>query len=233
MPVAVKLFNLMQAVGIMAQLSNMRCVRYVDPARNKGLGGVLLWAGLSPEQRSVSSGMMIPEYVSASLTNALLGECMPSHLLSLSTAAGQEDHVSMSAGLAVRVYQALPRLAEILGIELAYAAQAAAIRKILPSLPSKLPLPESATHATHREEQALGVALRKALQGSVFDVRVDATLSARIPAKSRRLSPLCESVIRDVYRIFPPVKADRVLSQQLQMLADAVLEGRFLTKERR
>jgi len=228
MPIAVKLYSLLQAVGIVAQLSNVRCVRYVDRARNKGLGGVLLWNGLSSAERSISSGMMIPEYVSASLTNVVLGECMPSHLFSLSTAAGQEDHVSMSAGLAVRVYDSLPRLAEILGIELAYAAQAAALRKALPSFPSKLSLSEAATRATHREQQALRAALRKALKGSRLDASIETSLQVRMPASSRPLSPICESIVRDVNRLFPPVKSDRVLAQQLQTLAKAVLEGRFV-----
>ena len=227
MPVAVKLYNLMQAVGILSSLSHMRCVRYVDPARNKGLGSDLVWPALTSDIRSVSSGMMIPEYVAASLVNTIWGEMMPSHLFSLSTAAGQEDHVSMSAGLAVRLHMLLPRVAEVLGIELAYAAQAAAIRRVLDHIPSKLPLPEQAANATVKERKLFETALTRALRGSAFDARLDATMAFRMPRGKRRLSPICERIVRDIGRLFPAVKSDRVLSNQLQNLGHAVLAGRF------
>jgi histidine ammonia-lyase len=138
MPIATRLYGLVQAMAIMARLANMRAARYVDEDRNKGLGADLKWPGLSERERATSSAMMIPEYVSASLTNWIWGASMPSHLLSISTDAGQEDFVSMSAGLAVRAWETLPRLAEVLAIELAYAAQAAAIRKVQDTIPSRL-----------------------------------------------------------------------------------------------
>jgi histidine ammonia-lyase len=139
MPVAVKLYNLMQALAIMASLSNTRCARFVDEARNLGLGSDLIWPLLDPGERATSSGMMLAEYASAALTNFIWGNAMPSHLFSLSTDAGQEDHVSMSAGLAVRISETIPRLAEALGIELAFCAQAAAIRAENKRLPFDLP----------------------------------------------------------------------------------------------
>lgn len=130
MPVAVKIYNLVQALAIMARLSNMRCARFVDERRNSGLGNDLTWPTLSPEEHSTSSGMMVAEYASAALTNYIWGASFPSHLLSISTDAGQEDHVSMSAGLAVRVAETIPRVCEAMAVELAFCAQAAAIRKV-------------------------------------------------------------------------------------------------------
>ena len=145
MPVAVKLYNLMQSLAIMASLSNTRCARFVDEARNVGLGSDLIWNLLDPGDRATSSGMMLAEYASAALTNFIWGAAMPSHLFSIATDAGQEDHVSMSAGLAVRVAETIPRLAEAIGIELAFAAQAAAIRAASTALPigprGHLPVP--------------------------------------------------------------------------------------------
>ena len=69
MPVAVKTYNLMQAAAIIARLSNMRCTRFVDEDRNKGLGSDLVWPSTNTEQRSIQSGMMAAEYTSASLCN--------------------------------------------------------------------------------------------------------------------------------------------------------------------
>lgn len=139
MPIAVKLYGLVQAMAIAARLSNMRVARYVDEDRNKGLGSDLIWTALGPAERSISSALMIPEYVSAALTNWIWGASMPSHLLSVSTDAGQEDHVSMAAGVAVRIVETLPRLAEVLAVELACAAQAAAVRKAQEAIPSRVP----------------------------------------------------------------------------------------------
>jgi histidine ammonia-lyase len=53
---------------------------------------------------------------------------MPSHLMSLSTDSGQEDHVSMAANVAMRAHDAAARLAQILAIEMAFAAQAERVR---------------------------------------------------------------------------------------------------------
>jgi histidine ammonia-lyase len=159
MPVAVKLYNLMQSLAIMASLSNTRCARFVDEARNVGLGSDLIWTLLDPGDRATSSGMMLAEYASAALTNFIWGAAMPSHLFSIATDAGQEDHVSMSAGLAVRVAETIPRLAEAIGIELAFAAQAAAIRTASSALPigprGHLPVPPECRTLSAISEQIL------------------------------------------------------------------------------
>jgi histidine ammonia-lyase len=124
MPVAVDAFGLLQAAGIMARLSNLRCARIVDQKRNKGLGPQMRGPNPSPAQ----SGLMIAEYTTAGLCNDIWALAMPSHLMSLSTDAGQEDHVSMAAGVAMRAHEAAERLARILAIELAFASQAEHVR---------------------------------------------------------------------------------------------------------
>jgi histidine ammonia-lyase len=124
MPLAVESFGLLQAAGIMARLSNMRCARIVDAARNKGLGPQVRGA----DARSTESGLMIAEYTSAGLCNHIWGLAMPSHLMSVSTDSGQEDHVSMAANVALRACEAAERLAEMLAIEMAFAAQAELVR---------------------------------------------------------------------------------------------------------
>lgn len=160
MPVAVKLYSIMQSMGIIARLSNMRCVRYVDEKRNKGLGSDLIWPELTDAERKASSGMMIAEYASAALTNHIWGASTPSHLFSLSTDAGQEDMVSMSAGLAVRVWETLPRLAEVLAIELAFVAQAAAIRRVSRGIPTAAGTP----HRWKARERRLSPICERALR---------------------------------------------------------------------
>jgi histidine ammonia-lyase len=124
MPVAVEAYGLLQAAGIMARLSNLRCARIVDQRKNKGLGPQMRGPKPSPSQ----SGLMIAEYTTAGLCNDIWALAMPSHLMSLSTDSGQEDHVSMAAGVAMRAHEAGERLARILAIEMAFASQAEHVR---------------------------------------------------------------------------------------------------------
>lgn len=124
MPLAVDTYGLLQAASIMAQVSNLRCARIVDAKRNKGLGPQV--RGHDPN--ATESGLLIAEYTTAGLCNQIWGLAMPSHLMSLSTDSGQEDHVSMAANVAIRAHGATEALARILAIEMAFAAQAEQVR---------------------------------------------------------------------------------------------------------
>ncbi len=120
MPIGVDAYGLLQAAGVMARVSNQRCVRIVDKNRNKGLGPQVRGRAID----ATESGMLIAEYTTAGLCNQIWGLAMPSHLMSMSTDSGQEDHVSMAANVAMRAYEASELLARVLAIELAFAAQA-------------------------------------------------------------------------------------------------------------
>jgi len=231
MPIAIRLHSLVQAMGIMARLSNMRCVRYVDQARNKGLGSDLIWPELSTEQKSVSSGMMIPEYASAALTNEIWGMAMPSHLFSLSTDAGQEDHVSMSATLGMRITDLIPRLSEILAIELAFAHQAAEIRKNQSTIPSKLKaveIPDSVAMQIKQVQDTLSRELKAENSSSRFVPKVDVSFSYSVTPQDRKLSPVSESALMTIGRYFPRIENDVELSTPLRMLSAAVASGEVI-----
>jgi histidine ammonia-lyase len=229
MPIAVALYNHLQSMGIIARLSNMRCVRYVDEKRNKGLGSDLIWPGLSPQERSTSSGMMIAEYTSAALTNALWGAAMPSHLFSLSTDAGQEDHVSMSATLGLRVWDSLPRLAEALAIELAFAAQAAEIRKASPRVPTKLTLKRNVARSVETNSQELKRAIEATVNAQSSSQSYEAEISIQLlrswRPQERKLSPISERIIKEILKVFPRLTRDRELSSQLIALSELVRSG--------
>lgn len=227
MPIAIKTYGLIQAAAIIAGLSNARCARYVDEKRNKGLGSDLIWPELTPQERSTSSGMMAAEYTSASLTNWLWGQTMPSHLFSLSTDAGQEDHVSMGAPLALRLLDSIPRLAEVLAVELAFASQAAAIRKAQPHFPSKSEIPAEAIHL--RDQFVAG--LRKTIGiegGRSVDLDVHIHKLYAWDPEERYLSPAGECVLRKIQSVFPPVIEDRVLSEGLAKISALVLSGQIV-----
>ncbi|MBN2411002.1 aromatic amino acid lyase [candidate division KSB1 bacterium] len=222
MPVAVRIYNLFQAMGIMAGLVNRRCARYVDANQNKGLGRDLKWPDLSEKQRAVSSGMMMLEYTSAALANSIWGEAMPNHLFNISTNTGQEDHVSMGADPAVRVLKTLPKMAQLLAIELAYISQAAAIRKKLPHIPSKVPV--------YKEIKQKLDGIQKELQSSEtrFDLEIQLLEHYPITPEQRRLNPVCEKILSRVAEIFPPVTKDRPFSDELGELSRFISEGHIV-----
>jgi len=222
MPVAVRIYNLFQAMGIMAGLINRRCARYVDANQNKGLGRDLKWPDLSEEQRAISSGMMMLEYTSAALANSIWGEVMPNHLFNISTNTGQEDHVSMGTDPAIRVLKTLPKMSHLLAIELAYISQAAAIRKRLPHIPSKVPVYEEI------KQKLAGI--QKDLQSSEtrFDLEIQVREHYPISPEQRRLNPVCENILSRVSEIFPPVTKDRPFDKELRELSRFISEGHIV-----
>ncbi len=224
MPVAVQIYNLMQALGVIAGLSHQRSVRYVDPIRNKGLGRDLKWPGLTRDEKSISSGMMMLEYASAALLNAIWGDVMPSHLFTISTNSGQEDHVSMGTGLAVRLLRTVPKAAHVLAIELAYTLQAITIRKMLTTIPTEVDLPSWVTE----ELSSLKTRMNGHGEGVIFDVGVIREMS--LSEEQRRLSPVSEKLYEALMAagIFPPVKEDRFMAEEVAGLAELIETGGVL-----
>jgi len=218
MPLAIRLYGLIQAGSIICSLSNTRCSRYVDENRNKGLGNDLIWPMLTADERSQSSGMMIPEYVSAALTNLVLGQTTPNHLYPISTDAGQEDHVSMATNLALKLFDMTPRITELLAIELLFAYQGALIRKKLAHLPSK-----HTVGSDHSEEIQKFISLmkEKALTtlGPEFEVSLKIKTTKSIPPSETEFSPPCERVIRELGTFVAPITSDRSLREDIQKVA--------------
>jgi len=202
MPVAVDAYGLLQAASIIATLSNRRCARYVDRSKNKGLGPQLKWPGPFPNaehteaHRATRSGMMIPEYTTAGLANWLWAQCMPSHLMSLSTDSGQEDHVSMAANVAMRAYEERRSLAYVLAVELSYVAQAMAIRKEMRRIPAVSGYPG-----------------------------VDSDGYFCADAQQFELSMVSEEMMARVSECFETVREDRVFTEDFEALADLLLSG--------
>ncbi len=224
MPVAVQVFNLLQALGIMTNLAHQRSARFVDDSKNKGLGRDLKWPELNQDENAVSSGMMMLEYTSAALVNDIWGSLTPSHLFNIGTNSGQEDHVSMGASLAVRLLKTIPKAAQVLAIELAYICQAIAVRRILPVIPTYATLPEDIARDLSR--------IRKKLQKSVKGVIFEVTVQGEHPVSEdeRRLSPVSETLYKSIeeQELFPTVKKDRFLADDLMKLARFIESGEMV-----
>lgn len=81
----------------------------------------------------INSGLMIPQYTAASIVSHNKVLCHPASVDSIVSSNGQEDHVSMGAGAAVKASEVINNIYDILAIELITAAQALDLRKPLKS----------------------------------------------------------------------------------------------------
>ncbi len=120
---------IMDFVGIalseLANLSERRIERLVNPQHNHGLP-----AFLSPEE-GLNSGFMIPQYVAAALVSENKVLAHPASVDSIPTSANQEDHVSMGTTAANKALKILEYAQQVLAIELLCAAQAIDLRRPL------------------------------------------------------------------------------------------------------
>lgn len=81
----------------------------------------------------LNSGLMIPQYTTASLVTENKTLCFPASADSIPTSIGQEDHVSMGSISGRKFNQVLGNLEKILAIELMYACQGIEFRRPLKS----------------------------------------------------------------------------------------------------
>jgi histidine ammonia-lyase len=77
------------------------------------------------------SGMMIAQYTAASIVSQNKQLCTPASVDSIISSKGQEDHVSMGANAATKLYKILQNVKRVLAIELMAAAQAIEFRRPL------------------------------------------------------------------------------------------------------
>jgi histidine ammonia-lyase len=83
----------------------------------------------------INSGMMIPQYTAASIVSQNKQLCTPASADSIVSSNGQEDHVSMGANAATKLYTVVDNVYTILAIELFTAAQAMQFRRPLKTSP--------------------------------------------------------------------------------------------------
>ncbi len=79
----------------------------------------------------LNSGLMIPQYTAASIVSQNKQLCTPASVDSIVSSNGQEDHVSMGANAATKLYRVVKNVERILAIELINAAQALEFRRPL------------------------------------------------------------------------------------------------------
>lgn len=126
-PLALNLDFLAIALAELANISERRTYLLVSGQRN-------LPPFLAPNA-GVNSGFMIAQYTAAAIVSQNKQLCTPASVDSIVSSNGQEDHVSMGANAATKLYKVVKNVQRVLAIELLTAAQALDIRRPKKSSP--------------------------------------------------------------------------------------------------
>ena len=126
-PIALPIDFLSIAMSELANISERRIYRLVSGTRN--LPSFLV------ANPGLNSGFMITQYTAASCVSLNKSLAMPSSVDSIPSCQDQEDHVSMGANAAIKLYKVILNAERVLAIELFNAAQALDFRKPLKSSP--------------------------------------------------------------------------------------------------
>lgn len=126
-PLAINLDYLAIAVAELANISERRTYLLISGQRN--LPPFLI------ESAGLDSGLMIAQYTAASIVSKNKQLCTPASVDSIVSSNGQEDHVSMGANAATKLYEVVENVTWVLAIELLNAAQALEFRRPAKSSP--------------------------------------------------------------------------------------------------
>jgi histidine ammonia-lyase len=126
-PLALALDFLAIAIAELGSISERRTYQLISGARD--LPNYLV------ANPGINSGLMIPQYTAASIVSQNKQLCTPASVDSIVSSNGQEDHVSMGANAATKLYKVVNNVYSILAIELITASQALHFREPLRTSP--------------------------------------------------------------------------------------------------
>ena len=124
-PLALVLDFMAIAMAEMGSISERRVYKLISGTR--GLPPFLV------ANPGLHSGLMIAQYTCASIVSQNKQLCTPASVDTIDSSNGQEDHVSMGANAATKLYRVIQNCYSIIGIELLNAAQAFEFRRPLKS----------------------------------------------------------------------------------------------------
>lgn len=122
-PMALAFDFMKMAISELADVSERRAERLINPALSEGLPGFLTKHG------GVCSGFMIAQYAAASMVSENKVYDHPACVDSIPSSGNQEDHVSMGTTSARTAAMVLDNAQKVIGIELAAAAQGIWLRE--------------------------------------------------------------------------------------------------------
>lgn len=126
-PIALAMDHLKLCASELANISERRTAKMMDPTTSEGLPAFLIPA----KDAGLNSGYMIAQYTAAALVSENKVLAHPASVDSILTSANQEDHVSMGTIAARQAAQIVKNATTVIAIELLCAAQALDLRKPL------------------------------------------------------------------------------------------------------
>ena len=126
-PLAISMDFLSIALAELGSISERRVYKLISGTR--GLPAFLV------ANPGLNSGFMIPQYTAASVVSQNKQLCSPASIDTIDSSNGQEDHVSMGANAATKLYRVVQNCYTIQAIELLNATQAFEFRRPLKSSP--------------------------------------------------------------------------------------------------
>ncbi len=145
-PLALALDYLALGLTELANISERRLARLLDPARNAGLLPPFLI-----DQGGLNSGLMLLQYTAAALASENKVLAHPASADTIPTSGGQEDHNSMGAIAARQANQILQHSQTVIACELIAAAQAIDLRRRSLGSSAQLGRGTTAAHALIRQ----------------------------------------------------------------------------------
>lgn len=124
-PLALIMDFLAIALAEMGSISERRIYKSISGTR--GLPAFLV------AEPGLNSGFMITQYTCASIVSQNKQLCSPASVDTIDSSNGQEDHVSMGANAATKLYRVIENCYSIQGIELMHACQSMEFRRPLKS----------------------------------------------------------------------------------------------------
>jgi histidine ammonia-lyase len=124
-PLAISMDFLAIALSELGSISERRVYKLISGTRN--LPAFLV------ANPGLNSGFMIPQYTCASIVSQNKQFCTPASIDTIDSSNGQEDHVSMGANAATKLYRIVENCYTIQGIEIFNATQGLEFRKPLKS----------------------------------------------------------------------------------------------------
>jgi histidine ammonia-lyase len=121
-PLAITMDFMAIALAELGSISERRTYKLLDGQRN--LPPFLV------ANSGLNSGFMIAQYTAASIVSQNKQLCTPASVDTIDSSKGQEDHVSMGANAATKLFRVLENVQQILGIELMTAAQGVEFREV-------------------------------------------------------------------------------------------------------
>ena len=126
-PLALSLDFLAIALAELGSISERRTYKLIGGSR-----GLPAFLTANP---GLNSGLMIVHYACASIVSQNKQLCTPASVDSIDSSNGQEDHVSMGANAATKLFRIIDNCYSIMGIELLNSVQAIEFRRPLVSSP--------------------------------------------------------------------------------------------------